>query len=200
MKPKKYQRYDLESAMLVLEIAFYQAGSLDSLKEMQAGNDAVRACVQKLIDDKRVSAGQRIYIASIQKAPNPISMITEAWAQFHFARAEEKALVATMARLTSRENEPDDLPVQKKKKGKKTIPVVVDPNKPLTRAGVSSMKEALRKKQEALEAKQKVRAPRRKEATEFEHGIIVVDEMHCELSETTFAQVLDKLLPTQATA
>lgn len=155
MKTIKPPKYDAEGALLVLELAFYIHGNLETLNGMNAGNKAVREIGQNLITNKRVPGGLFIYIDAIKQAPNPIQMITEAFAQFHLARAEEMAALAKL----ERDNAPK-VAAPKKKKKKKAVPELIDPNKPLTRAGVQWMKDALQNKQDKIEKKRKERVAR----------------------------------------
>lgn len=155
-KSIKAPKYDAEGALLVLELAFYQHGNLNSVKEMDAGNEAVRRCGQAMITNKRVPGGLFVYIDAILKAPNPIQMITEAWAQFHSARAEESA---ALAKVELAANKPAYVP-RKKKKKKKLAPAMIDPEKPLTHSAVAWMKDALKNKMDKIEQKRKERVTR----------------------------------------
>lgn len=200
MKSKsiKAEKYDAEGAVTVMEIAFYTHGNLNSLEEMRAGNAAVIRTGQYLIDNKRISRGLNVYVEAIQKAPSPIAIVTEAMAQYHANRAEEIFAAMEAERLAN----PQPEPIKKKKKKKKAA-VVVDPNKPLTNAGVSFMKEALKLKQEKIEKKRKERVVRigkaghhaDSQAAKEIHGdgdYIIIDEAHIEVTcDPAFSNILE---------
>jgi anti-sigma28 factor (negative regulator of flagellin synthesis) len=204
MKSKsiKAEKYDAEGAVTVMEIAFYTHGNLNSLEEMRAGNAAVIRTGQYLIDHKRISRGLNVYVEAIQKAPSPIAIVTEAMAQYHANRAEEIFAAMEAERLAN----PQPEPVKKKRKKKKAA-VEVDPNKPLTNAGVSFMKEALKLKQEKIEKKRKERVARigkaghhaDSQAAKEIHGnddYIIIDEAHIEVVGTSsFSNILKTVMP-----
>lgn len=197
MKSKsiKLQKYDAEGAVTVMEIAFYTHGNLNSLAEMKAGNAAVRATGQYLIDHKRISRGLNVYVEAIQTAPSPIAIVTEAMAQYHANRAQEIFDAMEAERLAN----PQPEPIKKKKKKKKAA--VVDPNKPLTNAGVSFMKEALKMKQEKIEKKRQERVARIGKAGHHADSpaakemvrngdYIIIDEGHIEVGDASYATIL----------
>ena len=185
MKPIKLEKYDAEGAVTVMELAFFLHGNLNSLEEMRAGNAGAIKAGKSLIANKRIPRGLTVYVEAIIKAPYPIVIISEAMLQYHNNRAEELFAAMEAERLANPQPEPT-----KKKKKKKKAQVVVDPTKPLTNAGVSFMKEALKLKQEKIEKKRKERVARigksghhadstaAKKLSAVEDSIIIVDECH----------------------
>lgn len=178
MKPAKLTKYEPEGALTILELAFYQNGGLDSKKDLDAGNAAVRASVEFLIKNKRVSKGFFVSLEAIAKAPNPIVIITETWAVFQLARIEEKARELREARIAAglpAEEEPAPKARKSKKKKKKAVPELIDPNKPLTHGAVKWMKDALQNKQELIERRRKERMAQNGKLDHVAADPIVID-------------------------
>lgn len=165
-KKTKPARYTSETALLTMELAFYQNGSLDSLKDLKAGNAAIIKTGQAMIDNKRISAGLRVYILAIMKAPCPLQLIVEAWVEFHFARvADLETLIQIKCLYTGVPYDPPKPapepkaakePAAPKKRHKRKEKVKVDPAT-VTNKGASFLKDALNSRNASREQKRQLK-------------------------------------------